>query len=820
MLLFQLILSNTHLFGFTISGKVTDDKGNPLPFATLYISGTTKGTTTNIEGQYIFELPAGNYELIFQYVGYQKSTYQVDISDRSVKLDVVLKRESFQLKEVVINAKKGDPAYEVIRNAIKKRKYHKEEVQAYKCYVYIKGMQTLTEKPDKLLGYTIPVDTGIVYLSESISELSVEQPDKIKEVMISSKVSGNIATFSYNQGSQMLVSFYDNLVKVNGLSERSFVSPISTNALLFYDYTMEGVNTENDLIINKIRVIPKRKNDPTFEGFIYIIEDTWRIHSLDLTLTKDHQIEFMNRMTLHQVYAPVQNDIWMMISQKFNYELNAFGFKGEGNFIGVHSDYIIQPKEKAFSNDSLDTSVIKTSLFPKKYFTNEILTIEDGSNKKDTVYWNAIRPIPLTAIEKADYHNNDSLKTIYESKAYKDSVDNKLNKISISNILYSGFTYQKSFEEKYYSFDPLIQNIQYNTVEGWVVDISPTYTKLENSVLKYRLSPNLRYGFSSEKFYAKIRGDIFFNPKNFSKAYIDFGRFVSQMNEGNTIKPAINTFETLMRSNNYAKLSEKSYFKFLYQSEINSGIFFRTSLEYAQKLQLNNTDNLTLFGDNDLTSNQPINTELTNTSFDTYKSLIYFLKLRFDIKRKYATRPDGKILFESSYPRFEFYYRKAIPTFGGNADYDYVEGLVAGDIPLGLVGQGEYAASVGGFISKKNVPFPEYQHFNTDEALVSNFSLHRFQLLDYYKFSSTSRFVKFNYRHHFNGFLINKIPFFRKSKVQTVASLSYLNTTALGNYFEYGIGLEHILKVLRVDYYASNIDGKFYRHGIRIGIGF
>lgn len=820
ILLFFSFLQCNKLLGVSISGKVTGDNGNPLPFATLYVKGTTNGTTTNIEGQFIFELQEGSYDLVFQYVGYKKSIHKVNVGSKDIKFNIVLERETFQLKEVIINAKKGDPAYAVIREAIKKRKFHKEEVKAYQCNVYIKGIQTLKEKRNKLLGYIIPIDTGIVYLSESISELSVEEPDKIKEVMLSSKVSGNITTFSYNQASQMLISFYDNLVKINGLSERNFVSPISANALFFYDYLLEGVTTENNQLINKIKVIPKRKNDPTFEGYIYIIENTWRIHSLNLTLTKEHQIEFVNRMTLQQVFAPVQNDIWMMISQKFNYELDAFGFKGEGNFIGIHSNYKIQLKEKFNSNNFSDSLVVIKKLFPKKYFNNEILTITDDANKKDTIYWNTIRPIPLTRIEKMDYYKNDSLKIIYESSAYKDSVDNMVNKISLANILYSGFTYQKSFDERYYSFDPLIQIIQYNTVEGWVIDFNPTYTKREKGILKYRISPALRYGFSSEKLYAKIRKDIYFNPKNFSKAYVDFGKFVSQLRENDGIKPPINTFETLIRSNNFIKLYEKFYFKFLYQSEINSGIFFRTSLEYVQKSQLNNTDDFTIFGNNELISNQPLNAEITNTSFDTYKSLIYFLKLRFDIKRKYMNRPDGKILYESSYPWFEIYYRKAIAAFGSESDFDQIEGKIAGNIVFGLVGDGKYNVSIGGFLSNKIIQFPEYKHFNTDEALISNFNLYKFQLLDYYRFSTTSKFYKFNYRHHFNGFIINKIPLIRKSKVQVVVSLNYLNTTALGNYFEYGIGLEHIFKIMRLDFYSSNMNSKFYRRGISVGIGF
>ena len=805
-----------------IKGKVTGENFEALPFATLYISGTTKGTTTNIEGNYSFDLAPGEYELIFQYVGYVKSIHKIILTEENISLDVNLKREVFELQEVVITANGEDPAYPVIRAAIKKRKYHIEEVQAYNCNVYIKGMQTLKEKRDKLFGYTVPVDTGIVYLSESISEFSFERPGKIKEIMVSSKVSGNITNFSYNQGSQMLISFYDNLIKVSGLSERSFVSPISANAFLFYEYKLEGVTTENDLLINKIKVIPKRKNDPVFEGYIYILEDLWKIHSVDLTLTKEHQIEFMNRMTIQQVFAPVYNDIWMMISQKFNYELDAFGFKGEGNFVGVHSNYKIQPKDYP-SNTSNSTGfdkILFEDLFSNNYFNNEILTINKDANEKDSSYWNTIRPIPLTDVELADYQKNDSLKTVYSSRAYKDSVDNYVNKISLSNVLYSGYTYQKSFKEQYFQFEPIIKSVQYNTVEGWVLNVSPIYSKFKDNIPQFRIMPDLRYGFSSKQFYGALRGDLYLDPIKYSKIYGGIGKFVSQLNNGNPISAPINSFETLFRRNNYLKLYEKDYAKIGYISEIKNGITIHTSMTYEDRSLLKNTDSYSFFGDNDITSNQPSNIEAVDTSFQPYQSLQYFLKLRFDFKRKYLNRPDGKIILDSPYPRLEIYYRKGLSILGAETNYDQLSALIAGDLPAGLVGESNYMISAGTFLNKKKMFFPDYTHFNSDFAVISNFNTYKFQLLDYYKFSTTSRFYNFNFRHHFNGFLINKIPFLRKSKVQAVGSFSYLNTIALGNYFEYGIGFEHIFKILRLDYYSSNIDGNFYRQGVRIGIGF
>ncbi|MCK5078378.1 MAG: carboxypeptidase-like regulatory domain-containing protein, partial [Bacteroidales bacterium] len=46
-----------------ISGYITNEAGEPLPFASVYILGTTIGTASNPEGYFELELPAGEYEL-------------------------------------------------------------------------------------------------------------------------------------------------------------------------------------------------------------------------------------------------------------------------------------------------------------------------------------------------------------------------------------------------------------------------------------------------------------------------------------------------------------------------------------------------------------------------------------------------------------------------------------------------------------------------------------------------------------------------------------------------------------------------------------
>jgi hypothetical protein len=176
--------------------------------------------------------------------------------------------------------------------------------------------------------------TGIVYLSESQSKYSFMRPNKVHEELISSKVSGSNRAFSYNRASDLQVNFYENLQDWEGLSNRPLVSPIADNAMFYYKYQWMGISVENGETINKIQVTPRRDHDPCFSGYIYILEDSWRLQSLGLYITKKANINFVDTLKVNQQFVPV-NDVWMPASIKFEFTGGLFGFRMGGYFISL-----------------------------------------------------------------------------------------------------------------------------------------------------------------------------------------------------------------------------------------------------------------------------------------------------------------------------------------------------------------------------------------------------------------------------------------------------------------------------------------------------
>ena len=121
--------------------------------------------------------------------------------------------------------------------------------------------------------------------------------------------------------------------------------------------------------------------------------------------------------------------------------------------------------------------------------------------------------------------------------------------------------------------------------------------------------------------------------------------------------------------------------------------------------------------------------------------------------------------------------------------------------------------------------FMDFHHFAGNRMSYSRAEgLRQFQLLDYYYFSTTKNYFEGHFEHHFNGFVWNKLPLLRKLRWQTVASLHYLTTPAAGNYWELGVGIEHILKFMRIDYFRSVQNGAVNfptaAQAIRFGFGF
>ena len=344
LLIIAILFQSIVLMAGTLQGTVKDMNGKEIPFASISVKKTTKGTTANSKGQYSLQLSKGEYIIVCQNIGFKTNEKKIKIEDNATTLNFVLEEQEYELKEVVVSNKAEDPAYEIIRNAIKQRPIYLKEFNNFKCQVYLKGQIQLRDYPSKFLGDTVDFEDGdtskakLLYLSETFADYSIKDNQKKVEIT-STKVSGRSNGFGF--GNPSIISFYENNIVVsNAFNPRGFISPIADNALNYYKYKYLGSFYENGLEICRIKVTPKRKQEPLFTGFITIIDGRWCIHSVQLNLLKEQQLQLVDTVSYEQLYTPINNQ-WVVKQQVSNIAGSFLGFKFYGSFLQVYNQYEI-----------------------------------------------------------------------------------------------------------------------------------------------------------------------------------------------------------------------------------------------------------------------------------------------------------------------------------------------------------------------------------------------------------------------------------------------------------------------------------------------
>ena len=794
------------LFSQTISGRVTGELGQPLSFSSLSIKGTSAGVSANADGYYSIMIAPGKYTLMAQHVGYISSELEVTVSSGNATINFNLPIQQYNLNNITVTSGGKDQAYEIIRNAIKKRTEYAHEIKQLQCDVYIKGRLQLESFPKKLLGQKVELPSQdtmqnqTLFLSETLARWSVEEPNKEKVDVISTRVSGN--SNGYGLSSPQIISFYKNNIKIgDNLNPRGFVSPIADGALNFYDYKLDGTFYDNGLLINHVRVIPKRKYEPVFAGYINIIEGSWRIYSVDLSVQKDQQMQYLDLLKIDQIYT-LMDSVWLVKQQVIYPSFNLFGFAGYGNFVQVYSHFNLHPQ------------------FAKNFFNHVIITYPDSATKKAAVYWDSTRPVPLQPVELADYKRRDSLEIIRTSRHYLDSVDRVRNKPKLVPLLVFGqdFTDTKTKTDIY--FDPIINTFSYNIVEGANIIFSPNitrrWTKDRQSLF---ISPTLRYGFSNHHFNAHLTAIYTYGKKYQTSLYLSGGKRVLQIDNDQPITAFNNALSALFYTSSYMKIYEAPFARAYFTKELPGGIAVTAYTEYQDRQPLENTTNWVIrkIKGKTFQPNYPI--PAAESNFPHHQALIASLAVKWQPGAKYVSFPDRVINIGSSFPTLTATFIQGVHNIlGSDVNYSKWKLNVKDDIDLHLGGRFSYNIIAGGFFGTKELFTPDYQHYYGNRSALASDYLNSFQLAGYYNLSNTAGFyTEAHAEYHLNGLLTNHIPLLKKWNWFFVAGSNALFYRDR-QYVEYYFSIENILKLLRLDFVQSYNPQGNSTSGIRFSI--
>ena len=108
--LLVFLLASYSLQAQGIKGKVVDISGEPLPFASIGVMGTSQGVASNVEGEYILALAPGKHKIRFQYLGYTPIDTTFTIGSSYTSFRAVMRPEVVALPEAVVSGNGEDPA--------------------------------------------------------------------------------------------------------------------------------------------------------------------------------------------------------------------------------------------------------------------------------------------------------------------------------------------------------------------------------------------------------------------------------------------------------------------------------------------------------------------------------------------------------------------------------------------------------------------------------------------------------------------------------------------------------------------------------------
>ena len=828
LFIFIILFSPYYLFAGVLKGKVTNGKGTPLPYATIYLQGTTIGVNANGKGDYELPVSPGLYKVVCQYVGYKQITFNLSVSgNETIDHVFILEDQSLEMKEVVVHASSEDPAYPIIRQAIKRRKFHLDQVHSFQTSIYLKGVMRSRKMPDKFMGQKIKDETdnidsigkGVLYLTEEDASYYTDG-DRKKTIIHSVHESGNQNGVGFAQFPPV-ITFYDNDVNVFINNSRGFISPISDNALSYYKYKLLGQFVEDGKTIYKIQVIQKRAYEPCFTGTIYIVDDEWAIHSLDMTLTKKSGMDIIDTIKIGQLFLPLQKDTWVVKSQVLYFTINMLGFDITASGVTV------------YNNQKVNEEI------PDSIFAGKIISAYDKTaNKKDSSYWNS-RPIPLESDEKRDFVVKDSLVKKFNNPEHLDSMRKKRNKFKPLGLLISDYTYTTKQNKNSYTINNVLLGLgednmlNYNIVEGFNLAPKLNWVHMVDTGKTLHGDVAVRYGFSNTHLNAIGRLYYVDNDRSWrgrSWMYgIEGGKYVFQYDPDNSVLAWYNTYSDLFYRQNDLKIYERTEGSVFLRRNYGNGLNWFIKASYQQRLPLQNTTDYAFIKGNldGYSSNLPPHLAAITPTWVKNDAALVHASVSYKPGFTYTQYPDYKVANGSSWPRFTLTYDKGIPgIFNSVSNFDKWRFIIHDDIHLKLFGLLKYVVGVGGFLNSNYVAIPDLMHLygNRGIGLASPY-MQSFQFAQYYAFSNKEPFYEeAHLEYHLNGLLSNKIPLFRQARYYFVFGGNAFYARPGDYYTEAFFGVDNIgyklVRPLRIDFVQSWDSYMGHNSGIRLGISF
>jgi len=405
-------------------------------------------------GVYKLSLDQGDYTVVYSFIGYYSDTLRGSLN-RSIEYSPALQPTAIQMAEVVITSE--DPAMAIMRKVIEYKKRWTETLKSYEFEAFTR--------------MAMRRDTAIAMITESYTTGYWQKGDTLREVVKQKRRTENIPGIGNIGVGGSVINFYDDDVLFVGYR---FVGPTSPEAFDYYDFKLQKTRVRDDKPVYTIRIIPKSRLAPLFQGKLDVVGDIYALVGVDISPNEAFSVPLVSGLYIHytQQFGLYENRYWMPMDVRlkggFDISLAGFSFPR-----------IVVEQASVLYDYSINRQL------PDSVFKKRRVTELPSAQKFDTLFWSQHDVLPLTHEEQHAYKTLDSTQTL--DKQFQPS--GPLSSLSSSTFALLGYA-----------------NVRFNRVEGLFLGLR--YTR--DSVLTNRLSLSVSagYGFADKKPKFSLGGSV------------------------------------------------------------------------------------------------------------------------------------------------------------------------------------------------------------------------------------------------------------------------------------------------------------------------
>lgn len=767
------------------------NSGEAIPFASVRFAGSGIGKLADSAGYFRFAFDAWPTDTLeITSVGFQDYKFfvqpntifsdtlrlQVSMQEGRFNTGVVVKakgnRGLWMWRRIVANKKKNDRyrfdnfSYELynkleldLKNVSKEKL---SESRVLRKFQFIFDQIDTTEDAPFLPAY----------LTEAVSDYYYSKtPLRRREVFKATKTVGfkNESITKLLGGMDQIVNFYNNYIPV---FDKQYVSPISDNGDAYYNYKIADTQFVAGRRLIHFYFTPKRKGENTFEGDCWVHDTSFAIQKMNLRLSGDANINFLNKLNLIQEYQLINDSTWFLAKDKFVVDVSPLG-KSNLSFIGR--------KTTTYRNVLVNDSTVVRELAKNKIL-EEVIVPDSASQQADS-FWTENRHEQLTGSEQGIYTMIDSLMNMPSYKTYR-------------NWIYFLTVGYKDIGN--YEIGPWYNWISYNRWEGYRTRFDlGTNTAFSK---QFYFHGYLAYGFTDQRFKFQVDGRYLINRDPRRQLYlswrkdIDFGQsYYGDISQDNIFALAIRKQGVPIK---FIQIEDR---RAEYMHGWRNGLALTFSGAHRNFNPL-----LNLPGKADLGTGH-------GNELATFEA---GLRVRYAYLEKFLESTFNRISLGSVYPIVDMRFTRGISGVDGSGyDYSKLYGSVsdyAKIAPLGNIYYNVFAGKTYGtlpYMLLDVAPGNEIYYYNR----------YAFNLINRYEYIH-DRYAGVFFEHNIGNGLFRFLPITRKLKLRQLwtakalwgslsaenKNLNFVNGHPFRSldgktYLEVGTGVDNILKVLRLD---------------------